>query len=46
MMVQTGIGTYAYQQEDGVWGVPIGCLKDKKNHQQPLKKERAGDFYL
>lgn len=31
MMVQTGIGTYAYQREDGVWGVPIGCLKDKKS---------------
>lgn len=28
MMVLTGIGTYAYQREDGVYVVPIGCLKD------------------
>ena len=28
MMVLTGIGSYAYQREDGVWVVPISCLKD------------------
>ena len=27
-MVLTGIGQYAYQREDGIMVVPIGCLKD------------------
>ena len=28
MMVLTGVGQYAYRREDGVYVVPIGCLKD------------------
>ena len=28
MMVLTGVGLYAYRREDGVYVVPIGCLKD------------------
>jgi len=28
MMVLTGVGTYAYRREDGIYVVPIGCLKD------------------
>lgn len=28
MMVLTGLASYAYQRPDGVWVVPIGCLKD------------------
>lgn len=28
MMVLVGIGSFAYQREDGVWVVPISCLKD------------------
>jgi len=28
MMVLIGAGTYAYRREDGVYVVPIGCLKD------------------
>ena len=28
MMVLVGVGTYAYRREDGVYVVPIGCLKD------------------
>ena len=28
MMVLTAVGKYAYQREDGVYVVPIGCLKD------------------
>lgn len=28
MMVLTAIGAYAYQRKDGVFVVPIGCLKD------------------
>ncbi len=28
LMVLTGIGDYAYTREDGVFVVPIGCLKD------------------
>ena len=27
-MVLTGIGDYAYRRKDGVYIVPIGCLKD------------------
>ena len=27
-MVLTAVGSYAYRQEDGVYVVPIGCLKD------------------
>ena len=27
-MVLTAVGTYAYQRNDGVLVVPIGCLKD------------------
>ena len=28
MMVLIGVGTYAYRREDGVYVVPIGCLRD------------------
>ena len=28
MMVLTGVGSYAYRRKDGVYVVPIGCLKD------------------
>ncbi|WP_290138941.1 ATP-binding protein [uncultured Dubosiella sp.] len=28
LMVLTGTGSYAYRREDGVYVVPIGCLKD------------------
>ena len=28
MMVLTGTGDYAYRRKDGVFVVPIGCLKD------------------
>ena len=28
MMVLVGVGTYAYRRVDGVYVVPIGCLKD------------------
>lgn len=28
MMVLTGTGKYAYRREDGVYVVPVGCLKD------------------
>ena len=28
MMVLVGIGNYAYHREDGVYVVPIGCLKN------------------
>ncbi|MBQ4376681.1 MAG: DUF4143 domain-containing protein, partial [Bacteroidales bacterium] len=28
LMVMTAVGGYAYQRKDGVWVVPIGCLKD------------------
>ena len=28
MMVLTGVGKYAYQREDEVYVVPVGCLKD------------------
>ena len=28
LMVLTGIGQYAYRRPDGVFVVPIGCLKD------------------
>jgi predicted AAA+ superfamily ATPase len=27
-MVLTGVGTYAYQRPDGIFVIPIGCLKD------------------
>lgn len=27
LMVLTATGSYAYQREDGVYVVPIGCLK-------------------
>jgi hypothetical protein len=27
-MVLTATGTYAYQRQDGIYVVPIGCLKD------------------
>ena len=27
-MVLTGVGKYAYQRKDGIYVVPIGCLKD------------------
>ena len=27
MMVLTGIGDFPYQRDDGVYVVPIGCLK-------------------
>ena len=28
LMVLTGIGDYAYRRNDGVFVVPIGCLKN------------------
>lgn len=28
MMVLTGVGDYAYKRKDGIYVVPIGCLKD------------------
>lgn len=28
MMVLTGTGNYAYRRKDGVYVVPVGCLKD------------------
>ena len=28
LMVLTAVGDYAYQRKDGVFVVPIGCLKD------------------
>ena len=28
MMILIGVGKYAYRREDGVYVVPIGCLKD------------------
>lgn len=28
MMVLTAVGSYAYEREDGVWVVPVSCLKD------------------
>lgn len=28
LMVLTAVGTYAYRREDGVYIVPVGCLKD------------------
>lgn len=27
LMVLTGVGAYAYQRKDGIWVVPISCLK-------------------
>ena len=27
-MVLVGVGTYAYRREDGIYVVPVGCLKD------------------
>ena len=30
MMVLTGTGDYAYRRKDGVFVVPIGCMKDSK----------------
>lgn len=29
MMILTGTGDYAYKRTDGVWVVPIGCLRPK-----------------
>ena len=28
MAVIIGVGKYAYQRQDGVYVIPIGCLKD------------------
>ncbi len=28
MMILIGVGKYAYRREDGIYVVPIGCLKD------------------
>ncbi len=28
LMLLTGVGQYAYRRKDGVYVVPIGCLKD------------------
>jgi len=28
LMVLTGVGDYAYRREDGVYVVPVGCLRD------------------
>lgn len=30
MMVLTGTGDFAYRRKDGVYVVPIGCLKDRQ----------------
>lgn len=27
-MVLTGVGNYAYRRQDGIYVVPVGCLKD------------------
>lgn len=27
-MVLTGTGMYAYQRKDGIFTIPIGCLRD------------------
>ena len=28
LMVLTAVGDYAYQRKDGIYVVPVGCLKD------------------
>ena len=28
LMVLTAVGSYAYRREDGVYVIPVGCLKD------------------
>jgi len=28
LMVLTGVGDFAYRRKDGIYVVPIGCLKD------------------
>ena len=28
LMVLTAVGKFAYRRKDGVWVIPIGCLKD------------------
>ena len=28
LMVLIGVGDYAYRRQDGVYVVPVGCLKD------------------
>jgi hypothetical protein len=28
MMVLTAVGQYAFRRDDGIYVVPIGCLKD------------------
>ena len=28
MMIVVGVGDYAYRREDGIYIVPIGCLKN------------------
>ncbi len=28
MMILIGVGKYAYRREDGIYIVPIGCLKN------------------
>ena len=28
LMILTGVGAYAYKRNDGVFAVPIGCLKN------------------
>lgn len=28
LMILTAVGDFAYQRKDGVYVVPIGCLKD------------------
>lgn len=28
LMILTAVGTYAYKRKDGIWIVPIGCLKN------------------
>ena len=28
MMILIGVGSYAYRREDGIYVVPIGCLRD------------------
>ena len=32
MMVLTGAGKYAYRRVDGVYVVPVGCLREQESH--------------
>lgn len=41
MMVLIGIGDFSYQRDDGIYVVPIGCLK---NWDKELHRGRLGEF--